>query len=444
MAERRKLTRRRFLKKAVFSGAGAFALPYIVTASSIGSNNRASAGERITVGCIGVGAQGSGVMGNFLAQPDVQIAAVCDVKSWVREAARKRVDEHYGGRGCAAYGDFRELLARADIDVVLIATPDHWHVPIALAAAKAGKDIYLEKPMGLSLSEDQALRQAIHSYRTVFQFGTQQRSDAKFRFACELVRNGRIGELRTINVWCPPSITGGSTQPAPVPEGLDYDMWIGPAPYVPYTPERCSNEFWWYISDYALGFIAGWGVHPLDIALWGGGGKLDGAVEVEGRADFPSEGVCDTAVKWNVVFRFRSGVVINYTNDPMPVEWRQRYGAGVGHGTAFEGSEGWVCVDRERIQARPEPLLESGIGPNEIHLTRSDDHVRDLLDCVRSRARTVCPVEEAVRADILCHLSDIATRLPGRLIWDQQRERFINNDNANRLLVRCWRSPWRI
>jgi predicted dehydrogenase len=368
--------------------------------------------------------------------------AVSDVKSNVREAAQNNVNKYYQDTGCAAYNDFRELIGRDDIDVVLVATPDHWHVLVALAAVKAGKDVYVEKPLGISLEQDQALRAAVHRHGRVFQFGTQQRSSRDFRFACELVRNGRIGKLHTTNVWSPGSESGGSPKPVPAPEWLDYNMWLGPAPSTPYTEDRCSNKLWWFISDYAIGFIAGWGIHPIDIALWGGGDKLSGPIEIEGKGTWPTKGVCDTAMNWNVVCKYGSGITLNFTGFPFPEEWQKRYGRTTSHGTAFEGTEGWVHVDREGINAHPKELLSTQFGPSDIRLYESNNHVRNLLDCVKSRAATICPVDEAVRGDAICQISDIAIRLEQKLNWDPVKERFVNNDAANRRLTRVMRSPW--
>jgi predicted dehydrogenase len=436
------IDRRRFLKRVAGTAAGAMSFPYIVSSSALGGAGNIAASERITVGCVGVGPQGSGVMGNFLRQKDAQVVAVCDVKDPVLKAAQELVNGHYKGTGCAAYKDFRELMARDDIDVVLAATPDHWHVLIALAAVRAGKDVYLEKPMGLSLAQDQALRTAVHRQGRVFQFGTQQRSERNFRFACELALNGRLGKLHTINVWSPGSSQGGDPTPVPVPEWLNYEMWLGPAPYTPYTQDRCSNKLWWFISDYALGFIAGWGVHPLDIALWGGGEKVACPAEIEGKGVWPTEGVCDTAMNWKVVCKYDSGVTMNFTGDPYPDEWKQRYGRTTSHGTAFEGTDGWVHVDRSGLNAHPKELLETELGPNDIHLYKSDNHVRNLLDCVKSRAETICNIDVAVQADIICQISDIAIRLEQKLKWDPKTERFVNNDAANRRLSRPMRTPW--
>jgi len=447
------IRRRGFLKRAGCAVAGAVGFPHVVSSAALGKGGRAAPSERIAVGCIGVGNRGRQVMRNFLAQDDARVVAVCDVKSRELAHARGFVNRHYGGRGCAACADFRELVAREDIDAVLIATPDHWHVPMALAAARAGKDIYLEKPMGLSLAEDQALRAAVRRYATVFQFGTQQRSDARFLLACELVRTGRIGELHTVNVWNPASRAGGSTKPAPVPDYLDYDTWLGPAPFAPYTKHRCSNLFpgsgnpykiWPFISDYCLGWVAGWGVHSLDIALWGGGGRLAGPFEIRGAGTFPAEGACDTATDWDITLRYAHGVTVHFRSEPAPADWRRRYGGIGDHGTAFEGTEGWVHVDRSRVTAHPKGLLKTTFGGDEARLHRSVDHVGDFLAGVRRRAATVCPMDAAIAADTLCQVSAIALRLQRTLRWDAAAERFADDDEANRLLTRALRSPWHV
>jgi len=445
MAEQTRLSRRGLIQRATgltLAGAG---FPYVVRPSALGKAGGIAASGRITVGCVGVGPQGTYVMRNFLGQNDCQVVAICDLKEPRRDEVSGIVNQHYGNDDCAIYTDFREIIARNDIDVILAAPNDHWHVLVALEAARAGKDIYLEKPMGLSLAEDQALRAACHRYGTVFQFGTQQRSERNFRFACELVRNGRIGKLHTINVWSPGSSSGGSRQPVPAPDWIDYDMWLGPAPYHPHTPDRVSNQWWWFISDYALGFIAGWGVHPLDIALWGAGDKMACPVEIEGTGVWPDpEGVCDTAMNWNITAKYDSGVTMNYTGVPYPDEWKQRYGRTTDHGTAFKGSDGWVHVDRSGINAHPKELLDIEWGPNDTRLYESNNHARNLLDCVKTRKDTICAIDTAVQADILCHISDIAIRLERKLRWDPNSERFVNNDTANRRLVRTMRSPWRL
>ncbi len=445
MKTNQNINRRKFLKTASAMAAGAIGFPYIVSSSALGKAGSIAPSNRISVGAVGVGEQGNLVLGNFLNQDDAQVIAVCDVDKGRREGTCQRVDQHYQKKGCAAYNDFGELLGREDIDAVLIATPDHWHALCATAAAKAGKDIYMEKPMGLNVAQGQALQAVVNRYGTVFQFGTQQRSDMQFRRACELVRNGRIGKLHTINVWAPGSVAGGSTKPAPVPDGLDYDMWLGPAPYKQYTHDRCASEwekkFWWFNSDYCLGWISGWGIHPVDIALWGGAGKLAGPIEVEGTGIFPSEGLCDTATSWDVKLNYASGVTMNFLSNPPSKQWLSRYQTDVDHGTVFEGTEGWVHVNRNGMNVSDESMKLSG-SSNDIKLYESTNHTRNFLDCAKSRAKTICPVEVAHQDDVVCQISDIAIRLRRKLKWDTKKEVFIDDDGANRMLSGAMRSPW--
>ncbi|HYG33176.1 MAG TPA: Gfo/Idh/MocA family oxidoreductase [Clostridia bacterium] len=455
-------TRRHFLKQTATLALTASALPSFVPASALGKSGKVAPSNRIVVGCIGTGERGRGVMSGFLPQKDVQIVAVCDVKTDQLALAKGEVNKHYQNQDCATYGDFREVVSRKDIDAFLIATPDHWHVLTALAAVRAGKDVYVEKPMGLSLAEDWALRKEVHKHKRVFQFGTQQRSSRLFRIACELVRNGRIGKLKHINVWAPGSSPGGPNNVAPVPPELNYDMWLGPAPFKPHTQDLCSSDFakktWWFKSDYALGFIAGWGVHPLDIAAWGAD-LFTGPIEVEGRGTFYCEGACDTATVWNIDMKFASGVTMKFvgvpnggnrglaTGDtwPQEKEWTQRYRRISSHGTSFEGTDGWVHIDRDGINLQPENLIDENPDTFKVKLTKSPDHVRNFLDCIKTRSETVCPIDEAVRSDTLCHIAEIAIRLNRRVVWDPKKERFIGDEEANlRLLGRKMRSPWHL
>ena len=436
------MSRRSFLRRSAALAAGALAAPQIVPSAVLGGAEGTAPSNRIVVGWIGTGSRGSGVMEEFLGHKDVQVVAACDTKKWALDGAKKRIDAHHGGNACKVYKDFRELVGRKDIDAVLVATTDHWHVLTSLAAVKSGKDVYCEKPMGLSMAECQALREACHRYKRVFQFGTQQRSDGNFRLACELARNEKIGKLHTVNVWSPGSTSGGPTNVVPVPEGLDYERWLGPAPFKPHTQDRTSNAWWWFISDYALGFIAGWGIHPIDIAAWGAGDKILSPVEVEGKGDFPKEGLCDTATNWRIALKFANGLVINFAGDPMPEEWSKRYPGIESHGTAFEGSEGWVHVNRGTINSSIAGLTQSKIGPDGIHLIESPGHARNFLDCVRSRKTAICDIDEAVRSESLCQVSEIAIRLGRKVKWDPKTETFPGDEEANRRLTRAMRSPW--
>ena len=436
------LSRRRFLKTGLAAGALAAGFPTIIPATAIGRGGRPAPSERVVIGCIGVGDRGTYLMGSALQLPDVQIRAVADVKRDRRDTAKATIDKFYGNATCDAFNEFEKVTTRDDIDACIIASCDHWHVPLALAAVRAGKDVYVEKPLGTSLEQGQVLRKAVRRHKRIFQFGTQQRSDERFRRACELVLNGRIGTLKTINVWSPASVAGGPTAQIAVPPTLDFDRWLGPAPVVPYTQDRESNKWWWFISDYAIGFIAGWGIHPIDIALWGAGKLVDTPVTISGAGSFPSTGVCNTATAWDITCAYDSGVAIRYRSEPAPDEWKQRYGKVSGHGTAFEGTEGWIHVNRNLVVSNPGNIVDSVIKPNEIHLIKSDHHMRNFIDSVKTRKEPIAPIEAAVQGDMLCQVCDVALRLKRQLRWDTHKEKFIDDPEANGRLQREMRSPW--
>ena len=412
---------------------GVLGFPYLVSSSALGKADSVAAGDRIVMGVIGVGGRGRAVMQSFLELSDAQVVAVCDVNKERCQLARRMVDEKYNQRGCKTYHDFSEILSRPDIDAVLIASPVFWHVIMATEAAKQGKDMYMEKPAGLSFAEAKILRQTIHRYGRVFQFGTQQRSGRNFRFACELARNGRIGKVHTIRVGVPAGDFNKKFPQKPVPQGLDYQAWLGPAQWSPYTEAILNGWTHELISPYSLGFISAWGVHHLDIAQWGNGTELTGPTEVEGTAVFPDEGVLDCAKSWEVNLRYPNGVTIHFTDN---TKNRQ--------GVRFEGEKGWVHVNRQGISASPESLLKETMGPDEIRLPASDNHSKNFLDCMRTRQQTVAPVDVAVRSDMLCQLSDIAVRLGRRLKWNPGKEELINDTQATRMLTRSMRSPWHL
>ncbi|UCD53361.1 MAG: Gfo/Idh/MocA family oxidoreductase, partial [Phycisphaerales bacterium] len=416
----------------------------------------AAASSRIVMGCIGLGIQGTGNMREFLRQQDVQVVAVCDVRQSQRRKARDIVDAHYGNKDCKAYNDFRELCVRPDVDAVSIATPDHWHALIGIEAAKQGKHMYYEKPIGWSFAAGQALRNTINRYGVVFQFGTQQRSNRNFRFACELVRNGRIGRLHTVLVGVPGSVSFPNQPAEPIPDELDYEMWLGPAPWAPHSFERCrpytsrpnapwthNYSVWYHISDYCVGFIGNWGIHHVDIAQWGGGTEDTGPIDVQGSGVFPKEGIADCTLSWQVENKFDNGVNLIHMDNSTSAKHPAQV-PGFSQGVLFRGTEGWVFVNRSKLDAHPKSLLRSEIGSDEIHLRTSNTHHRDFLDAVKTRSRTICPIDIAVRSNTICQLDDIAVRLERKLRWDPHNERFINDDRANRLLIRPMRSPWRL
>ncbi len=440
--KRHQSNRRTFLKSAVALPASLFFVP----AGALGREKQPAANDRIQVGCIGVGDRGTAVMNGFLADESARVVAVCDVKSNVLKAKRNLVNTYYEDEKCKSYSDFRELVARDDIDACLVATCDHWHVLASLAAVRSGKDVYCEKPMGLTLEEDIALRKAVHDHQHIFQFGTQQRSDSKFQLACQLVREGKIGDVHTINVWSPGSSAGGDPTPVPVPEWLDYDFWLGPAPVKQYTKDRASNALWWFISDYALGFIAGWGIHPVDIALWGAPDKFQGPWTIKGSGKFPTEGVADTALNWDAMLQFGSGMNMRFTGNPYPDEWKTRYEDECGHGTAFEGEDGWIYVRRGKINTHPKSLLENAAFPEDSdeHTNSTHKHVSNFLQSVRSRKPSLSEINVSVQGDTICHVSDIAIRLERELTFDPEKETFLNDQEAADKLSQPMRYPWHL
>ena len=444
-----KPTRRQFFNQ-VIAGAGIAGLPLIVPSSVLGRAGTVAPSNRVVLGCIGLGIQGMGNMRTFRGNTEVLVAAVCDVHETQRFQAKQSVDEAYGNKDCAAYKDFRELMARKDIDAVQITTPDHWHPLVALEAIRQGKAMYQEKPMGWSFRAAQAVRKAVQERRGVFQFGTQQRSSARFRQACELVRNGKIGQLKTILVGVPASWTCAVQPTQPVPRELDYDLWLGPAPLAPYCYQRCrpwtekeGYSVWYSISDYCMGMIGNWGVHHLDIAQWGNGTELSGPIEVEGSGEFPKGMLTDAAVQWQVENRYANGVTLVHMDDATSKKHPLQQGDH-GHGIMFLGSEGWVHVDRERLDASPKSLLKVKIGPKEVHLFKSDNHHVNFIDAVKGRSKPAAPIDVAVRSDALCHLQQIAIKLRRKLRWDPVQEQFVGDDEANRMLDRPMRAPWKI
>ncbi|MCG3120636.1 MAG: Inositol 2-dehydrogenase/D-chiro-inositol 3-dehydrogenase [bacterium] len=428
------MNRRQFLKTAV----GAMTAPYFIPAAVLGKNGAVAPSNRITVGCIGVGGMGTANLNSFLTKPNAQVLAVCDVDLKHRHAARDLVNKAYDNQDCATYNDFRELLAREDIDAVMIAVPDQWHGIIGVAAAQARKDIYGEKPLAYTIAEGRAIVEAVQRHGVIWQTGSWQRSQQHFRFGCELVRNGRIGQVHTVRVGLPHgnSIDNRGTQPCPPPEGFDYDMWLGPAPWRPYNPSRCHWNFRW-ISDYSGGQLTDWAGHHCDIANWAMNTEHSAPIEIEGQAIFPpaADGLFDTPESYYFECKYAEGFT-------MIVADRQQQPKGMG--AHFLGTEGWVYVDRSGLDAHPQSLLKSVIGPNEIHLYESNDHVGNFLDCVASRAQTITPAAAAHHAIMIGHLGNIAMQLGRKVRWNPSAERFINDPAADRLLSRPMRSPWHL
>jgi len=429
----RHLNRRNFLKRAAGASVAAVGFPYLVRSSALGKAGTVAASERITIGFIGTGSHGIDMnLKSFLPQPDAQAVAVCDVDPVHLKQGLDTVNAKYGNKDCAAYKDFREILARNDIDAVMISTPDHWHVPISIAAAKAGKDIECEKPT-LTIEEGRVLCDVMKRYGRVFQWSTEDRAVYEYHRMCELVRNGRIGKVHTIRVELPSGPdTPGNPEPMPVPEGFDYDMWLGPAPWAPYTKDRIHWNFRW-ILDYSGGMLTDWGAHLLDGAQWGNDTEHTGPVEVEGKGKFFKDGLYNTATEYYIEYKYADGVRLIMTSGTPSLR--------------FEGSEGWIGNRgwRAPLQAEPKSILDSVIGPNEIHLyTCKGGEQRNFLDCVKSRKNCYFPPEIGQRCFTIAHIGNISMLLGRKLRWNPDNERFINDEQANRMLSRAMRSPWRI
>ena len=448
-----KISRRDFLKTA----AVVVAAPAIVPSSVFG---RTAPSNRVNLAAIGVGGRGSSnVWQDFVTtQDDVRLITACDCFAGRRTEFAAKVNEYYGGNYCEPMADWRKVLARKDVDGVIISTPDHWHVPLAYHAAKAKKDMYVEKPLGVALAWIWKLRKAVASNKVVFQYGTQQRSSGEFTRAVELVRNGYIGKIRHVDAWCSDMKSPDwyaetyaahyrDTQPAPVPDGLDYEMWIGPAPMTPYTSSRCTEWGAYHIYDYALGFIAGWGAHPLDIAQWGLGQDHTSPVSYEGTGEIPAEGLFDTVENWDVKCRYASGVTMRFMCDRVAkgVEGLMddpKKRPFMDHGTTFWGESGWISVSRGALYASPRELQTAKIREDEKPVIRSSSQGRNFVECMKTRRPTVNPLESAIRSDTISHLSDIAIRLGRKISWDPEKERILDDREAEKRLGRPMRRPW--
>lgn len=437
-----KTSRREFLERSAGIASAVLAVPCIVPASALGKDGRIAPSERIALGSIGVGSMGRGDMKGLMKDEAAQIVAVCDVFEDRREAARKVAEERYGKGSCAAYNDFRDLLAREDIDAVSITTQDHWHALIAVAAAKAGKDIYCQKPLGTTVEESQAIRDAVRRCGRVFQTGTQQRSDRSFRFARELARNGYLGKIHTIEVAAPgPKYQRRyqkPTTPEPIPAGFDFDMYQGPAKARPYNGGLWAWPDWYLIRDYCVGFIVNWGVHHLDIANWGCPTVTSEPCELEFKGSYRHDGLTDNINDWNGEFRFPSGLRMTYSDTGNPYE----------QGCKFIGDEGWVHVNRSRTTTEPKSLreIEIEVGGDKIRLAgdNSLSHYQNFLDCVRSRKDPIAPVEAGHQASYLGMIAEISIRLGRGLRWDPKTETFSGDAEANALLSAPMREPWRL
>ena len=455
------VSRRKFLAaaaKGTMAGALIGGFPTIVPAHVLGKH---APSNRINIGAIGAGRiSRTHDLPGVWKYDHALVMAVCDVDQKRAQDAKALVNEYYTKKnnkpydGVAVYYDYQELLQNKDVDAVLVSTPDHWHSIIAIDAVRAKKDIYLQKPASLTISEGRALSDAVRGSKQIFQIGSQQRSSPQFRYAAELVRNGRIGDLKTVYVGLPGDPSGDEEPEMPVPANLNYDMWLGPTPQVYYTEKRVHPQKdydrpgWLRCEQFGAGMITGWGSHHIDSAHWAMGTELTGPVEVWGKAAFPTSGLWDVHGIFKTEALYANGVRMVVSNE-LP------------NGIKFEGSKGWIFVTRgnyqvtgsdpvtnadgvKPLEASDPAVLRSSIGPGEIHLYESKDHHGNWLDSVKSRKEPIAPVEVAHRSCSTCLIHHIVMKLNRKVYWDPAKERFKNDDEANSMLSRSQRSPYMV
>jgi len=416
----KRLSRRAFVGRA----GAALAVPYFISASALGAEGRPAASERITMGTIGCGGRGMSDLGSFLGNGDVQMVAVCDLQASRRNLGKKKVDDYYRTNDCIAYQDIFEILDRDDIDAVLIATGDNWHTMASILAARAGKDMYCEKPMSVAVTEGRGLCDAMERYGVIFQCGTQRRSVPRFRFAVELAQSGKLGELKTLYAEKAPGewfkyhpYATLPPEPEPPKDVCDWDRWLGPAPWRPYNKTYLTRRFWMCSFDFSGGALTEWGSHTADLCQWANNADDTTPVEFE-----HAEGT--------IVAHYANGARLFFEEGKWPLHVR------------FVGTEGEVYVDDDgNITAKPESLLaERRFGKGY----PQGNHVRNFLDCVKSRQRPIAPAEGAHRANSTCQVANICLQLGRSLKYDPAKEQFVGDPTADRMLSRPQREPWRL
>jgi myo-inositol 2-dehydrogenase / D-chiro-inositol 1-dehydrogenase len=451
------MERRVFLKNTAATTLGAIAVPTIVPSTVFGKN---APSNKINIGQIGCGriARDHDIA-ETIKFDDARFIAASDVDSKRLADGKKLIEDYYNKKTGSSgyvdvkmYDDYREMLLNPDIDAVIISTPDHQHAEPALRAALAKKDIYLQKPNSLTVEEGRIMSDIVHRQGVILQIGTQQRSSPQFRIAAELVRNGRIGKIHTVKIGLPGDPSGPEAPEMPVPKNLNYDMWLGPTPHVPYTEigVHPQNDYgrpgWLRLEQFGAGMITGWGQHHFDSAAWGMDTEYTGPISVEAVAQFPKSGLWNVHGDFMVKAEYENGITM-YTSGGFP------------NGIRYEGTEGWIFVSRgnyvasasdpvsrersaKALDASDPKILTSEIKPTEINLYRSDNQHGNWLECIKTRKEPISPVEKGHRACSVCLISHIAMKIPGRLEWDPKTERFKNNDLANSMLSRPQRYPY--
>ncbi len=429
-------SRRRFLGGILSAAVAPQIIPSRLLASETAPSNQ------IALGHIGVGGRGSDLLTNFLSVPGARSVAVADPYDQRRQRAGGLIQNRQNHEP-KQYRDFRELLADESIDAVVVATPDHWHVPIGLEAVRSGKDLYLEKPLGYTMSQNKALEQAVQKHKAVFQYGTQQRGMEINHRAMELVVNGYIGELKEVRVWAPAGQGGGSKEEIPVPEGIDYDLYIGPAPMRPCSKDRLTGKASWFCSDYALGFIAGWGAHPLDCAIWGLDYDQNGPVTFKGTGGFPpATDLFNACTRWDVDIDFGGKIKMKFVSSDKR-EVAQGFNTKIpDNGTLFIGSEGWVSISRGSAQASNMDWLRLRQCEGNKRLITHKNYSEYFVNAVRERLPSIAPVEDAVRSDSLSHLSLLAIKEGKKVSWDPKAYKILSPAELNSKMSTEIRGNW--
>lgn len=417
--------RRDFLKKTACAAAGAVIMPSILSSCAKGANSR------IQMAHIGVGSRGANTTKNyFLPVPGSRSLATCDAFTNRREELAKHISAFYRDKyqeeiTCTPYPDFHEILERPDIDAVHISTGDHWHLPVAIKAAKAGKHIYLEKPLGLNFSQMIELERIMKEKNLIFQYGTQQRSLVHVKKGIDMIKAGEIGEITKIDIWAPPAnpVPNGSVLPEDPPADLDYDRWLGPAPVKPYCPARVANTGTWNIYDYALGFIAGWGAHPLDVAVWGAKKQMTGTFTVTGTGSvFPDNPLFDTVEFWDLNIQYDNGLEVRFVSTNHAGEMRKKLDDG--NGTTFYGTKGWISLSRGAA-ASDQPKLHQEL--NLEVLGENNMHGYNFIQSLTGEIEPFNPLDEAILSDCISHMGNILIRSgKDKIVWDAVTRRLVN------------------
>jgi predicted dehydrogenase len=434
-----KLSRRRFL---AVTGAAAFAGPTILTSRSTAQGRRPNPSDRVTLGVLGWGMQGPSNTGEFLRLPDCQVVAACDLDKKHLAQAVDTINDHYKNKDCKAYHDYREMMARADIDAVMLAVPDHWHALVATEAARRKKDIYGEKPLARTIAEQQAIVHAVQKYDRIWQTGSWQRSVGNFHKAAEIVRNGLIGRITHVEVGLPAghndfAHTAKFMTPSDPPPELDYETWIGPSKMMPYIEGRVHMNWRWNYNT-GGGQLLDWIGHHCDIAHWGLDFDRSGPSEIEGQGEFPpQDAVWNTCTKYRIELKYPDDITMTIAGGYPAIKG----------GTKWIGTEGWVYVDRGQFDASNPEWRDFKRLPEELRkvkLYESNNHQRNFIDCVKSRKPTITPVETAHHSAIPGHLGLISMIVCRKIRWDVKSERILGDVEASKLLTRQYRPPWRL